>query len=168
MNLASLSTTRLALGPGSAVTSFGSFVSVVAIISSSSGKWSAVNVDELPQGRLYAYTNTQCAPCQERGCLVYAEEVGTQLGWGEIAGEPIVLRVFHLRFQRTLPSFESSMSIPRTASSLRMRSDSAKSRRWRAAWRSATSLSISASLGPLSAAPQPSARNFSASLSSIT
>src|SRR5580693_9928233 len=51
MNLASLSTTRLALGPGSAVTSFGSFVSIVVIISSSWEKWSAVNVDGLPQSR---------------------------------------------------------------------------------------------------------------------
>src|SRR5271154_5567881 len=128
MNLASLSTTRLALGPGSAVISFGNFDSVVAIISSSWGKWSAVNVDGLPQSRLCAYTNTECAPCQEKDCLVYAEEIGTQLGWGEIAGAPIVIGVFHLRFQRTLPSFESSMSIPRSASSLRMRSDAAKSR----------------------------------------
>jgi len=38
---------------------------------------------------LCAYTNTRGAPCQERDCLVYAEEVGTQLGWGEIAGKPI-------------------------------------------------------------------------------
>jgi hypothetical protein len=29
---------------------------------------------------LCAYTNTECAPCQEEDCLVYAEEVGTQLG----------------------------------------------------------------------------------------
>src|SRR5580704_16363874 len=133
MNLASLSTTRVALGPGSAVTSFGSLVSVVAIISSSWGKWSAVNVEGYRKAGLCTYTNTECAPCQERDCLVYAEEVGTQLGRGEIAGEPIVIREFHLRFQRTLPSFESSISIPRSASSLRMRSEAAKSRRWRAA-----------------------------------
>src|SRR5580704_392590 len=116
---------------------------------------------------LCTYTHTECAPCQERDCLVYAEEVGTQLGGREIAGEPIEIREFHLRFQRTLPSFESSISIPRSASSLRMQSEAAKSRRWRADWRSAMSLSISASLGPLSSAPKPSARSFSASLSSI-
>src|ERR1700693_3200722 len=119
MNLASLSTTRLALGPGSAVISFGSFISVVAIISSSWGKWSAVNVDGLPQSRFVCVHQCECAPCQRRVCLVYAEEVGTQLGRGEIAGKPIEIREFHLRFQRTLPSFESLISIPRSASSLR-------------------------------------------------
>jgi hypothetical protein len=80
MNLASLSTTRLALGPGTAVTSLGSFVSTVVIISSSWDKWSAVNVDGYRKAGLCAYTNTECAPCQEEDCLVYAEEVGTQLG----------------------------------------------------------------------------------------
>src|SRR5580693_270441 len=133
INWASLSTTRLALGPGSAVTSFGSFVSIVVIISSSLGNGQRLIWMDYRKAGLCAYTNTWCTPCQERDCLVYAEEVGTQLGWGEIAGEPIVIRVFHLRFQRTLPSFESSMSIPRSASSLRMRSEAAKSRRWRAA-----------------------------------
>ena len=49
---------------------------------------------------------------------------------------------FHLRFQRTLPSFESSRIIPRSANSLRIRSDAAKSRFCRAACRSATSVSI--------------------------
>src|SRR5277367_5507592 len=115
MNFVSLSTTRLALGPGSAVTSLGSFVSVVAIISSSWGKWSAVNVGRLPQGRfvcVHQYVKGKWTPCQKRGLLVYAEEVGTQLGRGEIAREPIEIREFHLRFQRTLPSFESSISIP--------------------------------------------------------
>src|SRR5260370_41372521 len=118
MNFASLSTTRLALGPGKAVISLGSFVSIVAIISSSWGKWSAVNVDGLPQSRFVRVHQYKCAPCQERDCLVYAEEVGTQLGRREIAWEPIETREFHLRFQRTLPSFESSISIPRSASSL--------------------------------------------------
>jgi hypothetical protein len=35
------------------------------------------------------------APCWEKGCLVYAEEVGTQLGWGEMNREPIETREFH-------------------------------------------------------------------------
>src|SRR5215472_10744402 len=40
--------------------------------------------------------------------------------------------VFHLRFQRTLPSFVSSRIIPRSASSFRMRSAFAKSLFFRA------------------------------------
>src|SRR5271169_4853355 len=102
MNLASVSTTRLALGPGSAVTSLGSFVSIVVIISSSWEKWSRLMWMGYRKAGLCAYTNAECAPCQEKDCLVYAEEVGTQLGRGEIAGEPIEISVFHLRFQRTL------------------------------------------------------------------
>src|SRR5207248_333528 len=74
----------------------------------------------------------------------------------------------HLRFQRTLPSLASSISIPRSASSLRMRSAVAKSRLFFAALRSATSRSTSASSGPLSGPPYPSARSFSLSLSSTT
>src|SRR5580693_8929580 len=109
MNLASLSTTRLALGPGSAVTSFGSFVSVVAIISSSWGKWSAVNVDGLPQSRFVCVHQYRVSALPGEVCLVYAEEVGTQLGRREIGGNPIEVREFHLRFQRTLPSFASSI-----------------------------------------------------------
>ena len=52
-----------------------------------------------------------------------------------------------MRFQRTPPSRESSRMIPLSASWSRMRSDAAKSRRFRAACRSATRASISASLG---------------------
>src|SRR5207248_10124541 len=74
----------------------------------------------------------------------------------------------HLRFQRTLPSLASSNIIPRSASSLRIRSAAAKSRFFFAALRSATSRSTSASSGPLSGPPYPSARSFSPSLSCST
>src|SRR5208337_3947727 len=92
--------------------------------------------------------------------LIYAKEAGTQIRRAKLPrharadGNSIMFQkveVLHLRFQRTLPSLASSKSIPRSASSLRMRSLAAKSRRWRAAWRSATSFSIAASPSPLEA-----------------
>src|SRR5579864_8211292 len=54
----------------------------------------------------------------------------------------------YLRFQRTAPSRVSSSTMPASANCWRMRSEAAKSRRLRAAWRAATSVSISASLRP--------------------
>src|SRR5208283_3539885 len=98
--------------------------------------------------------------------LIYAEQAGTQIRWTKLPrharahGDSIMfqeMEILHLRFQRTLPSLASSKSIPRSASSLRMRSLAAKSRRWRAAWRSATSFSIAASPSPLEASVYPRA-----------
>ena len=92
--------------------------------------------------------------------LIYAKEAGAQIRRAKLPRHPRAhcnsimfkkVEVLHLRFQRTLPSLASSKSIPRSASSLRMRSLAAKSRRWRAAWRSATSFSIAASPSPLEA-----------------
>src|SRR5579864_6231409 len=85
--------------------------------------------------------------------LIYAEEVWPQVGRRGNSVERVDEIVIHLRFQRTLPSLLSSRIIPRSASSLRMRSEEAKSRRLRAAWRSATSFSISASLKPSPSLP---------------
>src|SRR6267154_6267363 len=84
------------------------------------------------------------------GDLIYAEEVWPEVGRGGNSSERVDVGDFHLRFQRTLPSLLSSRIIPCSASSLRMRSEEAKSRRLRAAWRSATSFSTSASLRALS------------------
>src|SRR5439155_24469490 len=113
-----------------------------------------------------AHTHAGQRPARE-GDLVYAVEVRTYFRGGGNRVVGMELGDSHLRFQRTLPSRESSNSIPRSASSLRMRSDSAKSRRCRAAWRSATNFSISPSLGPASP-PYPSAFNLAESLSSST
>ena len=77
------------------------------------------------------------------GDLIYAVEVRTYFGGRGVLA--LAVEVCHLRFQRTLPSRESSRIIPRSARILRMRSEAAKSRDWRAVWRSATSFSISAS-----------------------
>src|SRR5579864_88892 len=85
--------------------------------------------------------------------LIYAEEVWPEIGRRGNSVERVDVIVIHLRFQRTLPSLLSSRIIPRSASSLRMRSEVAKSRRLRAASRSATSLSISASPSALASLP---------------
>src|SRR2546422_3478629 len=116
-----------------------------------------------------------CVRTPVRGCalprredLIDAVEARTFFGRNKTTGDFDGFGDFHLRFQRTLPSFASSIIIPRSASSLRMRSAVTKSRFFFAALRSATSLSISVSPGPLSGLPNPSARSFSPSLSSIT
>src|SRR6267143_4299572 len=78
-----------------------------------------------------------------RGCalprredLIDAVEAGTFFGRNKTARDFDGFGDSHLRFQRTLPSFASSMIIPRSANSLRMRSAVAKSRFFFAALRS--------------------------------
>jgi hypothetical protein len=63
----------------------------------------------------------------KEGLLIYAVKIGASFSWRKIAGKELEV-VGHLRFQRTLPSRESSRIIPRFSSSLRMRSAVAKSR----------------------------------------
>src|SRR5216684_5236243 len=76
-----------------------------------------------------------CALPRKEG-LIDAVEARTFFGRNKTAGDFDGFADFHLRFQRTLPSFASSMIIPRSASSLRMRSAVAKSRVFFAALRS--------------------------------
>src|SRR5258708_5959717 len=71
--------------------------------------------------------------------LIDAVEARTFFGGNVTAGDPDGFGELHLRFQRALPSFVSSITIPRSASSLRMRSAVAKSRFFFAVFRSATS-----------------------------
>jgi hypothetical protein len=92
--------------------------------------------------------------------LIYAVEAGSNTcrlksaeiaRWEDTITQYVVVAIhlakeLHLRFQRTFPSFVSSRIIPRSNSSLRTRSDAAKSRRCRAACLSATSFSISTSV----------------------
>src|SRR5207245_10563668 len=68
---------------------------------------------------------------RKRIYLVDAEEVWPLSGRRDVPREERnadVEQWIHLRFQRTRPSFVSSRIIPRSASSLRMRSAAAKSR----------------------------------------
>lgn len=81
----------------------------------------------------------------QRCYLIDAVESRSQIRGTELTGHTRThgnavmfekVKILHLRFQRTFPSFVSSKIIPRSASSFRMRSEAAKSRRARAAWRS--------------------------------
>jgi hypothetical protein len=74
----------------------------------------------------------------EKGDLIYAVQTRSKVRRAKLGGDTGAhcfttalekVKVFHLRFQRTLPSFVSSRIIPRSESSLRIRSDSGKSRR---------------------------------------
>src|SRR5579863_8767557 len=105
-------------------------------ISAPSGGCSCCGWVECHRAGGFAYTHTDYegrTPCQEEEYLVDAEQIGTEFLRRGSARETMEVFVFHLRFQRTLPSRESSNSIPRSASSLRTRSAVVKSRRLRAA-----------------------------------
>src|SRR6202040_106927 len=99
------------------------------------------------------------------GNLIYAVEVRPQFGGRSLIKSPVDVCGCHLRFQRTLPSLLSSTIIPCSASSLRISSLLAKSRRCRAACLWATFASTQLSVTPSSPPPNPSSFNFSASLS---
>ena len=93
---------------------------------------------------------------RKRIYLVNAEEIWPLNGRRDVPREERnadVEQWIHLRFQRTRPSFVSSSIIPRSASSLRMRSAAAKSRFCFAMFRSVMSVSISVSLSPLASPP---------------
>src|SRR5438552_18903631 len=90
---------------------------------------------------MLAYARTDHAharPVLYVGSLIYAVEVWPQFGGRSLNKSPVDVCECHLRFQRTLPSLLSSIIIPRSANSLRISSLLAKSRRCRAACRSAT------------------------------
>src|ERR1700676_3795634 len=141
MNLASCSSTRWAFGPGSSVTNSGSFHSDLdreltedfvldsgAVIMSSSLKKSGQRLG----GACRRATNSAVKQnyrifTTRRGLLINAVKIGTSFSGRKIAGKELEI-IGHLRFQRTLPSRESSRIIPRLSSSLRMRSAVAKSR----------------------------------------
>src|ERR1700682_98038 len=93
---------------------------------------------------MFENTQLQNFDYDRRGLLINAVKIGARFRRGEAAGQKLEI-AGHLRFQRTLPSRESSRIIPRSARFWLMRSEAAKSRDWRAVWRSATSFSISAS-----------------------
>src|SRR5262249_38383229 len=160
------STMLFALGPGRAVISRGVLSSVAVIMKSSKllanlliGQrllWSSSRRADLGARRR---TYPLCA-LPVGGLLVYAVEIWAYFGGRREVNWAVVNR--HFRFQRTLPSRESSRIIPRSASSLRTRSLVAKSRRARAALRSATSFSISASLRSPSAWLRPRALSLPA------
>src|SRR6267378_1204532 len=114
MNLASRSTIPLAFGPGRAVISRGVFVSVAVIMKSSKlliGQrllWCrSRRADFFASGRTYPL----CA-LPVGGDLIYAVEVRTYFGGRGVVA--LAVEVCHLRFQRTLPSRESSRTIPRS------------------------------------------------------
>src|SRR5882762_5210097 len=131
MNFASSSITLLACGPGSSMSSRGNFVSVAVIIFLSSFLIAMDGQRLLWEGcrraGLRARTDWGCV-LPRREDLIDAVEARTFFGRNKTAGDFDGFGGLHLRFQRTLPSFASSMIIPRSASSLRMRSAVAKSR----------------------------------------
>src|SRR6267378_2801084 len=131
MNFASSSITLLACGPGSSMSSRGNFVSAAVIIFLSSFPIAMDGQRLMWEGcrraDLRAHTDWGCA-LPRREDLIDAVEARTFFGRNKNAGDFDGFGDFHLRFQRTLPSFASSMIIPRSASSLRMRSAVAKSR----------------------------------------
>src|SRR6266446_4822614 len=131
MNFASSSITLLAWGPGSSIRSRGNFVSVAVIIFLSSFLIAMDGQRLLWEGCRRAgsgkRTDWVCA-LPGREDLIDAVEARTFFGRNITARDSDGFGGLHLRFQRTLPSFASSMIIPRSASSLRMRSAAAKSR----------------------------------------
>src|SRR5256885_13241990 len=145
MNLASRSTIFFALGPGRAVMSRGVFVSVAVIMKSSKLLANLLIGQRLLWCRdrgadfFRARAGYSQGALPNRSLLIDAVEVGSNFGGRGV--DAWAMEVCHLRFQRTLPSRESSMIIPRSASSLRTRSPVAKSRRAPAALRSATRFS---------------------------
>src|SRR5882724_11095582 len=108
MNFASSSITFLACSPGN-------FVSVAVIISypHSSSQWmvSSYCGGATAEQVCVRTRKLGCAP-PRRGDLIYAVEARSFFGGNVTAGDSYGFGEFHLRFQRTLPSFASSIIIP--------------------------------------------------------
>src|SRR5580700_5199672 len=119
MYFASYAITSFALGPGSAVLILGSLVSVAVIMNSPN----CVSLDS--QEKCYCRREEECrfvdrrqsAETCGRYYLIDAIKPGTQIRRAKLAGHTRThgyavmfeeVRVLHLRFQRTFPSFVSS------------------------------------------------------------
>src|SRR6267378_5345992 len=115
MNFASSSITLLACGPGSSVSSRGNFVSAAVIIFLSSFLIAMDGQRLLWEGCRragFGARNGSGLRLPRREDLIDAVQARTFFGGNKTAGDFHGFGDFHLRFQRTLPSFASSMIIP--------------------------------------------------------